>query len=147
MLRRLLVLAVLLCGLAAAGPLAQSAPAERGTSLPNPLFAPVDNWWNQDVSAAPIDARSAQFVSFIGSTRRLHPDFGGYESPGSVNIYGFPYLTVPGTQPKRAVEFYYPDESDGVDHATNRSYPFYPIPDEAIGQPYWIEGGPAGNQD
>ncbi len=144
MLRTLIVLAVLVGGLATTHPAAQSAPAERLTALPNPLF-PADNWWDQDVSTAPIDARSAPFIGFIGGTRRLHPDFGGYESPGSVNIYGFPYLTVGAGQPKRAVQFYYPDESDGVDHATGRSVPFYPIPDEAISQPYWIEGGPAGS--
>jgi hypothetical protein len=138
MLRRVFILGVLVCGLATIRSAAQSAPAERGTPLPNPLF-PVDNWWNQDISAAPTDARSAQFVSFIGATRRLHPDFGGYESPGSVNVYGFPYLTVSGDQPKRAVQFYYGDESDGVDHATGRSFPFYPIPDEAITQPYWSD--------
>ena len=134
MLRRLLLLSVLIGGLAAVDPSAQSSPPERLTALPNPLVA-ADNWWNQDVSTAPADTRSAQFVAFIGATRRLHPDFGGYESPGSVNIYGFPYLTVSGDQPKRAVQFYYADESDGVDHATGRSLPFYPIPDEAIAQP------------
>jgi len=129
-------------------PHAQSAPAERLGQVPGPLpiFQP-DNWWNQDITAAPVDPRSAQFIAFIGNARRLHPDFGGYESPGSVNIYGFPYLTVAGDQPKRSVQFYYGDESDGVDHATGRSVPFYPIPDEAIAQPYWIEGGPAGNQN
>jgi len=141
--RHLLAVGAFVCALATILS-AQSAPAERLTPLPNPLF-PADNWWDQDVSTAPVDARSAQFISFIGATRRLHPDFGGYESPGSVNIYGFPYLTVSGTQPKRAVQFYYPDESDGVDHTTGRGVPFYPIPDEAIAQPYWIEGGPAGN--
>ena len=78
--------------------------------------------------------------------RRLHPDFGGYESPGSVDIYGFPYVVVAGDQPKRAVSFYYGDESDGVNHATGQSFPFYPIPDEAITQPYWIEGGASGQQ-
>jgi hypothetical protein len=146
MRRQLLILGVLIGGLAAVHSSAQSgsAPAERLTALPNPLFPP-DNWWNQDVSAAPVDARSAQFIGFIGGTRRLHPDFGGYESPGSVNIYGFPYVVVGGDQPKRVVQFYYGDESDGVDHATGRSVPFYPIPDEATTQPYWIEGGPAGN--
>lgn len=120
--------------------------AERNGTLPGPLF-PQDNWWNQDVSHAPVDARSSEFIAFIniGGTRRLHPDFGGFESPGSVNIYGFPYVVVDGNQPKRAVSFYYPSESDGVDHASGRSFPFYPIPDEAIAQPYWIEGGPAGN--
>jgi hypothetical protein len=104
-----------------------------------PLLPP-GNWWNQDISQAPVDPRSAQFVGFInnGGTRRLHPDFGGYASPGSVDIYGFPYIVVDGSQPKRAVSFYYADESDGV------GVPFYPIPDEAITQPYWIEGGHPG---
>jgi hypothetical protein len=146
MSRRLLLCLLALC-LAVARPWAQSRPAERLGALPAPppLF-PADNWWNQDVSTAPVDARSAAFIAFVGGAgRRLHPDFGGYESPGSVGIYGFPYVVVGGDQPKRAVTFYYADESDGVDHTTGRSLPFYPIPDEAIAQPYWIEGGPAGN--
>jgi hypothetical protein len=122
--------------------------AERNGALPGPFpLFPADNWWNQDISQAPVDARSAQFIAFInnGGTRRLHPDFGGYESPGSPNIYGFPYVVVSADQPKRAVEFYYGDESDGVDRTTGQSFPFYPIPDDAITQPYWIEGGPPGN--
>ncbi|MEP6802664.1 MAG: hypothetical protein ABJC07_12030, partial [Acidobacteriota bacterium] len=41
----------------------------------------------------------------------------------------------------------YASESDGVDHATNQSFPFYPIPDEAITQPHWIEDGYPGNVD
>jgi len=147
MIRKLLVWCALVVALAATTGLAQSrfAAAERGGWLPS-LF-PADNWWNQDISSAPIDARSAQFVAFInnGGLRRLHPDFGGYESPGSVNIYGFPYAVVSGDQAKRAVQFYYADESDGVDHTTGQSVPFYPIPDEAISQPYWIEGGQPGN--
>jgi hypothetical protein len=115
---------------------------------PFPLFPPT-NWWNLDVSGAPVDPNSAAFISFInnGGTRRLHPDFGGDVSPGSVEIYGMPYVVVDGTQPKKAVRFLYSDESDGVDHATDTSYPFYPIPDQAITQPHWIEGGEPGNQD
>jgi hypothetical protein len=34
-----------------------------------------------------------------------------------------------------------------VNHTTGVSFPFYPIPDEAISQPHWIEGGEAGNVD
>jgi hypothetical protein len=127
---------------------AQSLPPVRNGTLPGPLpLFPADNWWNQDISAAPVDARSPQFIAFInnGGTRRLHPDFGGYESPGSQNIYGFPYVVVAGDQPKVAVQFDYADESDGVDHNTGVSFPFYPIPEEAKSEPYWIEGGPAGN--
>lgn len=81
---------------------AQSAPPQRNGALPGPLpLFPADNRWNQDISAAPVDARSPQFIAFInnGGTRRLHPDFGGYESPGSQNIYGFPYGVVSGGQP------------------------------------------------
>jgi hypothetical protein len=126
---------------------AQSAPPQINGALPGPLpFFPADNWWNQDISAAPVDAQSAQFISFIGATRGLHPDFGGFASPGSVNIYGFPYVVVSGDQPKRAVQFDYAEESDGVNHTTNTSFAFYPIPDEAITQPYWIESGEPGNQ-
>ena len=139
MLRGLVVAAMVTVALSA---------AERNGPLSFALF-PVDNWWNQDVSHAPVDQRSAQFIAFInnGGARRLHPDFGGFAAPGSVNIYGFPYVVVGGDQPKRAVSFYYAGESDGVNHATGQSYPFYPIPDEAIAQPYWIEGGPAGYQN
>jgi hypothetical protein len=139
MLRSLIVAALVTVTLSA---------AERNSPLPFPLF-PADNWWNQDVTHAPVDPRSAQFIAFInnGGARRLHPDFGGFASPGSVNIYGFPYVVVGGQQPKRAVTFYYGSESDGINHATGQSYPFYPIPDEAITQPYWIEGGPPGNQN
>jgi hypothetical protein len=34
-----------------------------------------------------------------------------------------------------------------VDQETGISYPFYPIPDEAITEPHWIEGGAPGNVD
>jgi hypothetical protein len=121
-----------------------------GGTLPAPLpLFPSTNWWNLDVSSAPLDPASASFIAFInnGGTRRLHPDFGGEVSPGSAQIYGFPYVVVDGTQPLRAVQFQYRDESDGVDRATGQSYPFYPIPDEAITEPHWIEGGEPGNVD
>ncbi len=129
---------------------AQSVSPARNGALPGPLpLFPADNWWNQDITTAPVDPNSAALIAFINGSattgRRLHPDFGGYESPGSQNIYGFPYVVVSGDQPKVAVHFDYSDESDGVDHNTDTSFPFYPIPEEAKTQPYWIEGGPAGN--
>lgn len=113
---------------------------------PYPLF-PRDNWWNLDISAAPVDSASASYISFIGPTRAMHPDFGGNESSGSLNIYGFPYIVVDSSVPRRAVQFQYGDESDGVNHTTGQSFPFYPIPSEAESQPYWIEGGPPGTVD
>ena len=131
----------------AAGVDQDGALAGRNGPLPAPLpLFPADDWWNQDISQAPVDPRSSQIIQFIGGANRgMHPDFGGFESPGSQNIYGMPYVVVNGTQPKRAVVFDYADESDGVNHQTGQSFPFYPIPDEAITQAYWIEGGPPGN--
>ena len=113
-----------------------------------PLFPPT-NWWNIDISKAPVDPASDAFIRFInnGTTRRVHPDLGGEVSTGSVAIYGLPYLVVPGSTPKRAVSFLYADESDGVDHVTGASLPFYPIPDGAITTAHWIEGGEPGNVD
>lgn len=127
-----------------------AAAATLGGPLPEPLpLFPSDNWWNVDVSTAPIDPASSAFITFVnnGATRRLHPDFGGEASPGSVATYGFPYVVVDGTTPKRTVQFQYSDESDGVNHTTDQSFPFYPIPDEAITLPHWVEGGEPGNVD
>jgi hypothetical protein len=114
------------------------APPVQGAPVRSaePLF-PADNWWNLDIRQAPVDANSAAFISFInnGGTRRLHPDFGGEESAGSVAIYGMPYAVVDASQGKSLVNFLYDDESDGVGQA------FYPIPTQAITQPHWVEGG------
>jgi hypothetical protein len=121
-------------------------PAQgQGLPTPLPLF-PADNWWNADISAAPLDANSQNFINFINqpysSPRKLHPDFGGDVSPGSVDAYGMPFAVVLGTQPKLNVVFdLYGSESDGVGQL------FYPIPVEATTQPHWVEGGAAGNVD
>ena len=115
---------------------------------PLPLF-PADNWWNADISTAPVDPSSSAYINFInnGSIRRVHPDFGGDVAPGSVENYGMPYVVVDGTTPRKAVVFQYSSESDGVNHSTGASFPFYPIPDEAITQPHFVEGGEPGNVD
>ena len=103
------------------------------------LFPP-DNWWNQDVSGAPVDPRSSALIDFIsgrsaskpGAVRTLHPDFG--PPP-----YGLPYVTVGAGQPKIAVgSFQYDDESD---RGVPGEPPGYPIPEEAKTQPNYIEGG------
>src|SRR5215468_11156877 len=50
----------------------------QGGALPGPLpLFPPDNWWNLDISGAPVDPTSTNFIAFIGATRTLHPDFGG----------------------------------------------------------------------
>jgi len=124
----------------------------RGGALPQPLpLLPADNWWNRDISSWPVDGNSANYISFInnGGTRRLHPDFGGNDTSTPNGIYGIPYAVVTGVTNAdlQSVQFQYWDESDGVNLNTGVSFPFYPIPPEAITQARWIEGGDPGNVD
>jgi len=104
---------------------------------------PPDNWWNVDVSSAPVDTASAAYVDWISgrtpqnpsAVRNAHPDFG--PPP-----YGIPYVVVGGNQPLRSVTFSpYGSESDAG--APGRP-PGYPIPDEARTLADYIEGGAAG---
>jgi hypothetical protein len=128
--------------------------ATEGGMLPKPLpLLPADNWWNLDISDWPVDPGSVSYIAFInnGSTRRLHPDLGG-DAPTSGNpsaSYGMPYVVVSGVAASDLVpvEFQYSNESDGVDHTTGSSYPFYPIPPDAVTQAHWMEGGAPGNVD
>jgi hypothetical protein len=119
------------------------AAAQPGGTLPGPLpLFPADNWWNADVSAAPVDPHSASYIHFIGDGVGLHPDFGGDADPPP-EIYGMVYIVVPGTQPLVPVTFVeYGDESDAGAPGRPAGYP---IPDEAKTQAKWIEGGYPGN--
>ena len=138
------VIRVLACLLLLCFP-ASTAFAQPGGALPGPLpLFPADNWWNADVSSAPVDPHSAGFINFIGAGVGLHPDFGGNADPFP-EVYGQIYIVVPGTQPLVPVTFVeFGDESDAG--APGRP-PGYPIPDEAKTQPRWIEGGYPGNAD
>ena len=132
--RSLRFLAVLVA-LVGAGALLQASLTE---SLVGRQVFPVTNWWNQDVTTAPVDSHSAAYINYIsgrtsGSTpvRRLHPDFG--PPP-----YGFPYVVVAGTQARVPVTFVeYGGESDsGIGGVTG-----YPVPPEAKTTANYIEGG------
>ncbi len=119
---------------------ASAQPAQTGGALP--VLFPADNWWNTDVSSAPVDPHSAGYISFIGSGVGLHPDFGGDSDP-SPEIYGMVYISVPGTQPLVPVTFVeYGSESDAGAPGRPAGYP---IPDQARTQAKWIEGGYPGN--
>jgi len=129
-------------------PTPSPAPAPTPTPTPAPttsavtlnddfggrLLFPADNWWNQDISAAPLDGDSDAYIDFVGRTRTLHPDFG--PSP-----YGIPYVGVGGSETRVPVAFVdYGDESDNG-FGSERGYP---IPEAAKSQPNYIEGGRAG---
>ena len=132
-----------LCALSAPG----LARAQQNGPLPAPLpLFPPDNWWNVDISAAPVDTNSANFINFIGATVGLHPDFGGdnLDDPPWA-IYGMPYVSVPGTQPLLPV-FWTAFGSQSDDGFPGRPIG-YPIPEEAKTQARWIEGGYPGDVD
>lgn len=104
---------------------------------------PATNWWNLDITNAPLDPASGALIDFIsgrtpgnpGATREMHPDFG--PPP-----YGIPYIGVGGDDPLSPVHFVlYGEQSD--DGAADRS-PGYPIPGVARTQANHIEGGVAG---
>lgn len=98
---------------------------------------PYSNWWNLNISAAPVDSKSASLISWIGSTRELHPDM-------APPPYGIPYVGVASTQALVPVTFTsYPSESDKGAPGMPVGYP---IPDEAKTQPNYIENAvPGGN--
>jgi hypothetical protein len=123
-------------------PVAAQAPQPPGP-LPSPLpLFPADNWWNVDVSAAPVDANSAGFIGLIGGATQLHPDFGGNDG-SPYGVYGMIYAVVPGTQPLAIVDFSegYPGESDAGGPGRP---PGYPIPVGARTEPRWFWGGQPG---
>lgn len=103
----------------------------------NQLF-PVDNPWNQIISAAPVAANSAAIVSHIvalhnGIAPSVHPDFGNPLTDGA--LYGIPVNVVDGSTvsavPVAIASAGWADESDTVP---------IPIPASAV-----LEGdGPTG---
>jgi hypothetical protein len=80
--------------------------------------------WNTPIDYLPVDPKSSAYITTIGTTKGLHPDFGTIWEGAPI---GIPYTIVPGSQPKVGITFYYDDESDPGP---------YPIPPDAA-----IEGG------
>jgi hypothetical protein len=115
-------------------PPAPRTDARLNDDLAGRALFPADNWWNLDVTAAPVDPQSEGFIDFIGRTRPMHPDFG--PPP-----YGIPYLGVGGGEPRVPVTFVdYGNESDRGFAAEVG----YPIPDAAKTAANYIEGGVPG---
>ncbi len=75
---------------------------------------PADDIWNTPIDHLPVHPRSAQYVSSIGSSAHLHPDFGsGVWPPGSNSPIGIPYVEVPAGTPAVTVTYTaYGGESD-----------------------------------
>jgi hypothetical protein len=71
---------------------------------------PADSLWNQDVSTAPVDPNSDNYINFIGSSTPLHPDFGAGLYAGQT--IGIPYVVVSGSPFVHVAYDAYGDESD-----------------------------------
>jgi hypothetical protein len=68
---------------------------------------PPSDPWNQDVTGLAVHPMSDTWVTAIGRSQRVHPDF------GSNPDYGIPFTVVPESQPLVPVRFTdYADESD-----------------------------------
>jgi hypothetical protein len=103
----------------------------------------TDNWWNIDVSGAPVDSQSQAIIDWISgrtpqnpsATRIVHPDFG--PPP-----YGIPYAGVGAHQARLPVTFApYGSQSDPGAPGQPSGYP---IPAAARTQPNYIEGAVPG---
>ncbi len=131
-MRAVVVLAVaLLTGGGAAQAQTQPRPDPQRVSAVVPVAGtscrafPASNYWNTDISALPVDPRSAAWLSHMSTNRRLHPDFG--PSYGDGPNYGIPVTVVRRYHRKVRVRFDYAAESDRL------RYPF--------GRDTKIEGG------
>jgi len=129
--RRSLLIAILLGSSLVSAAFAQSKPQAAPPTITGCPLQPADNIWNVPVDQLPLDPQSDAYVNTIGRTRHVHADFGSGTWEGFP--IGIPYTTVPGTQPKLPVTFWWPDESDAGP---------YPIPPNPP-----IEGDPNGDGD
>lgn len=134
MLKRLIIaltLTLLLAPIVSIGPIVFSKPQTAPPVIAGCPLQPADNIWNVPVDTLPVDANSDAYVNTIGRASPVHADFGSGLWEGFP--IGIPYTTVPGTQPKFTVDFWWPAESDAGP---------YPIPPNVP-----IEGDPNGNGD
>lgn len=111
-MKRLLAV-VLATGVAVGVTTAADAASVRRIPGTNCTAFPADNVWHSDISALPVHARSAAWLSRMSPGSRLHPDFGPSYGAQSVP-YGIPITVVKPRHRKVKVRFDYADESDRV---------------------------------
>jgi len=121
---KIFVLIITLLGLT--GPAVAQAPIVGKCTV-----LPADDIWNTRIDQLPVHPSSSTWVSTIGPSSPLHPDFGSGTYDGEP--IGIPYITVPGTQTKYPATFTYQSESDPGPYAIPLNAP--------------IEGGSASTGD
>lgn len=100
----------------------------RGASLNGFVPFPADNAWNQDISGSPVDPNSDSYISFIGDSTPLHPDFGAGLYGGQT--IGIPYIVVSGSPFVNIKYTAYGSESDSGPMPVPKNAPIegYPNP-------------------
>jgi hypothetical protein len=124
---------LIVCGafLAVVGGLMPEVLAQSPPSLAGCPVLPANSIWNTPIDNLPTDPNSGMYVTSIGATKGVHPDFGaGLWNGGPI---GIPYNLVPGSQPTVPISFDYADESDPGP---------YPFPSDPA-----IEGGSQASGD
>ena len=134
---------VIACGGTGTAPDTPSANVQLLEDFAARQVFPASNWWNVDISAAPVDPLSQSYIDFVSgrtpqtpnATRMMHPDFG--PPP-----YGIPYIGVSGDQVLSAVAFSpYGSQSDAGAPGRPTGYP---IPIQARTSANFIEGAAPG---
>lgn len=87
-----------------------SLAAAQTPTIGNCTVLPADNIWNTRVDQLPVHPSSSTWVSTIGASSPVHPDFGSGLYNGAP--IGIPFVTVPGTQTLYPATFTYQSESD-----------------------------------
>lgn len=96
------------------------------------LYTPADNWWNVDVTNAPVDPASLAITAVVKS----YDSTGGRLQPDFTPDYGMPYAVVDASTPLVPVTFSNSVESDtGAPGAPTG----YPIPAAASTNPRYLE--------
>jgi hypothetical protein len=115
-----------------------------GTShgLPAQIF-PADNWWNLNISSAPLEPGSSTFMEDWMTDGQ---NIGWFRFFG--DNFGFPIVTIGGGTPQVSsgevqwvdiTQVYYGAESDYSGNSSAWYKGKFPIPTEAISNPGWSE--------
>ncbi len=121
-------------------PTIPTTPAQYGLNAPlgrSSLYLPSDNWFNLNVSKAPLDASSDAIIATIRSYESLKEERTLYLD--AMADYGIPYTVVKADAPLYPVTFGNASESD----AGWGGKIGYPIPAAAQTDTRYVENGPS----
>ncbi len=149
----IVLLLVAACGGGSSNNQRDSGPVGDGPSLGSCPILPANHIFNTAIDSLPVDPHSADYLTTIGGTRKLHLDLGTQTDQQAPDFYGIPWNTMHGaTDPWSTIAFKSTDpnvswdpkpESDCGDAShnvvspcTTVASPQFPIPSNVV-----VEGG------